>query len=88
MGEIETNSPSWESWFQGAASTALDKYTSATWVQPYELQKLKIQALGELGAYQEGTPSGPSQNGTIGGISPGVLLLGGAALLAVLLLKD
>jgi len=83
-----TNGSSWESWFQNVASGVADKYASATWVQPFELQKMRIQALGETGYYQEGNPSGPAQNGTIAGISPGVLLLGGAALLAVLLLKD
>jgi hypothetical protein len=49
---------------------------------------MRISALGQTGYYQEGAPSGNVQNGTIAGISPGVLLLGGAALLAVILLKD
>lgn len=87
MEENQSGS-SWETWFQNAAAGVVDKYTSATWVQPFELQKMRIAALGETGYYQEGAPSGPVQNGTIAGISPGVLLLGGAALLAVLLLKD
>lgn len=88
MDETNQNGSSWETWFQNVASGVADKYASATWVQPFELQKMRIQALGETGYYQEGNPSGPAQNGTIAGISPGVLLLGGAALLAVLLLKD
>lgn len=88
MDETTQSGSSWESWFQNVASGVADKYASATWVQPFELQKMRISALGETGYYQEGAPSGNVQNGTIAGISPGVLLLGGAALLAVILLKD
>lgn len=81
------NTSSWESWFQTVAGGVADKYASATWVQPYELDKLKIMARGETSFYNEGQPTGP-QSGTIAGINPGVLLLVGAAVVAVLLLKD
>lgn len=83
---METSN-SWESWFQTVAGGVADKYASATWVQPYELDKLKILARGQDDYYQEGQPNG-AKNGTIAGFNPGILLLVGAAVAVVLLMRD
>lgn len=55
-------------------------------MQPYEVQKLQMQALGQLGYFNEG------QAGLAVGrqglqISPGLLMIGGIVLLVVMM-KD
>lgn len=87
MDSIADSGSSWEGWFQRVGGNVVDAWASATYSQPYEIQKLRLQALGSTGAYYaEGQPTPP--RGNLGGITPAMLLLGGAALLAVLLLKD
>lgn len=79
----------WFSWAQDAA-TGLVKagadYAKNQQQQRYEIEKLKLTALGTDGYYTEGK-AGAAQN-TVAGLSPTVLLLGGVALVAVLMLKD
>lgn len=77
---------SWEEWVQDVGGSVIDKYSDAAYSQPYEIQRLKIEALGDAGYYTEGQP-GVKASGTVGGISQGMLLLAGAALVALLLLK-
>ncbi len=81
----ETQS-SWESWIQGVGKTVIDGYASANWTQPYELQKMQIQAQGRGGLYTEGQPVNYER--PLGGISPAILLLAGAAVLALVMLRD
>lgn len=78
----------WSEWFQQQAGNVLGAATQARYVQPYEVQKLRLQALGEAGIYEEGQAGTMRQSGGIAGISPSMLLIGGAVILAVVLLKD
>lgn len=76
----------WSTWVQDVGAGLIDKAAGAKYVQPYELQKLQLEALGGLGYYNEGQPGArvPAQ----GGFNPTVLLLIGAAVVGVMLLKD
>lgn len=78
----------WFSWAQDAASGLIKagaNYANNQQQQKYEIEKLKLQALGTDGTYIEGKPNSTQ---TVAGISPTVLLLAGAALVAVMMLKD
>ncbi len=75
----------WSDSIQTWAGSLLDKWGSAQYVQPYEVQKLQLQALGQTGYYLEGQPGARAAST---GISSGTLLLLGAAVVAVMLLKD
>lgn len=75
----------WSTWVQEVGSGLIDKAASAQYVTPYEIQKLQLQALGQQGYYREG------QAGTMAagaGFNPAWLLLIGAAVVGVMLLKD
>lgn len=76
----------WETWFQDVAGSVINKAADAKFSQPYEIDRLRLQALGETGYYTEGQAM--SKDGGVAGISPTVLLIGGAILVAVLVLKD
>lgn len=75
----------WSTWFQQMSGQVIGAATEARFRQPYEIQKLQLQQLGQLGYFNEGQPI---TGGAAGGINPTWLLLGGAVLVAVLLLKD
>lgn len=77
----------WESWIQEQAGSILQKAADAKFTQPYEIDRLRLQALGQLGPYTEGEPQGTAQAGALG-MSNGALLLIGVGLLAVLMLRD
>lgn len=86
-GMDTTGGADWASWFQNIAGSAVGAYGSITQQQnqnAFELQKAKIQYLGDTGYYTEG------QTGRIGqGSNTMMLLLIGAAVLAVVMLaKD
>lgn len=85
MGETT----SWESWFQGVAGSVIDKAAAAKYTQPYEIDRLRLEALGETGYYTEGQAASTAQNAGLFGMGQGgtVLLIGGV-LLAFVLLKD
>lgn len=77
----------WGTWFQDVAGSVIDKAATAKYQQPYEIDRLRLQALGESGFYQEG------QAGTVRpaqglGIQPSTLLLIGGAVVVFMLLKD
>ncbi|WP_395137274.1 hypothetical protein [Schlegelella aquatica] len=74
----------WSTWIQQVGSGLIDKYADSKWRQPYEIQKLQMEALGQMGYYREGQPSSPQQ----GSISPTMLLLIGGAVLVVVLMRD
>lgn len=78
----------WSEWIQNIGGSLIDKAATARFVQPYELQKLELEALGQGGYYREGQP-GTRTTGQPApqGINPTVLLIGGA-LLAFVLLRD
>lgn len=78
----------WEEWFQNVAGSVIKDASQAQFQQPYELQKLRYQALGEMGLYTEGQPQ-PAVAPALFGMSQGtVLLLGAAVLVAVFALRD
>jgi hypothetical protein len=75
----------WSTWVQDVGAGLIDKAASAQYTQPYDIQKLRLEALGQAGYYNEG------QAGTrvaASGFNPMVLLLIGAAVIAVVMLKD
>lgn len=84
---IDTGGSNWADWFQGVAGNVLGQAASAKYQKPYDIQSLRLQQLGANGYYTEGAP-GMYRPNTGLGISPGILLLAGAAVLAVVLLKD
>lgn len=84
----ETNGSAWESWIQGVAGNVIGKAADAKYSQNYELQRLRLQALGDMGYYAEGQPGVIRQSGTVAGIPTGTLLLIGGAVLVFMLMKD
>lgn len=78
----------WSQWVQNVAGTALDRYTATKQLEA-QTDAMRLQALGESGYYLEGQRGTlvPVPRQTIGGIPTGWLLVG-AAVVAVVLLKD
>lgn len=76
----------WFSFVQDAASGLIKgglNYANTQQQQKYEIEKLKLQALGTDGVYTEGQ----ANRKTVAGIDPTVLMLGGFALVVVLMLQ-
>jgi hypothetical protein len=80
----------WSGTLQDIAKGAVSGFTDYKFRQPFELDKLRIQAYSDNGYYREGAPGlvRPPNGGTGLQITSGMLLLAGAAVLAVVLLKD
>ncbi len=76
---------SWEQWFQDVGKSVIDKAASAKYTQPYEIDKLRLQALGQLGYYTEGQAGTQVAPGT--NMGP-ILLIGGALVLVMVMMKD
>jgi hypothetical protein len=76
---------SWEESLQSWGSTIIDKWSSKEFTQDYELQRLRLQALGQTGLYTEGQPVANLQN-TVNAMGP-MLVIGGVVLVAFLLLR-
>jgi hypothetical protein len=74
----------WEEWFQSQASKLVDTKTT----QPYELQRLRLEALGDMGYYTEGQAGTLRAPGTVAGMTSGTLLLIGGALVLFMFMKD
>lgn len=79
-----SSSNDWGAWLQNVGGGLIGAWSQATYQQPYEIQKLKIQALGDKGYYLEGKPAFAAAPG---GISP-VVLIGGGLLLVALVLSN
>lgn len=80
---------SWSETLQGWGTTLVDRWSQATYQTPAQLEAMRIKALGEGGYYEEGQPNFQVQRGAPGlGISTGTMLLIGAAVLAVVMLRD
>ena len=79
---MDESGSSWDTWFQSVGSNIADKWSSSQWVQPYEIQKLQMQAMGPLGPYREGQAgiTATKQGVTI---SPMLLILGAVVLFAM-----
>lgn len=87
MGGDGFDSKAFFTWAQDVAGSVINKATDAAYVQPYELSRLRLQALGDDGYYTEGQ-RGATQAPKAGfTVSPQLMLIG-AAVLAVVLLKD
>ena len=43
----------WETWIQDVGKGVIGAWSSAKYVQPYEIEKLKLQALGQLGELKQ-----------------------------------
>lgn len=81
----------WEQWFQDVSASVINKASDAKFVQPYEIDKLRLQALGELGLYQEGQPGTGTviaRPGLFGLSQQATVLLIGGGLLAFLMTRD
>lgn len=78
----------WEEWFQNVAGGVIKDASAAQFVQPYEIQKLRLTALGEMGPYIEGKPQPAAPAGLFGMSQGTLILLAGAALVAVFVLRD
>lgn len=78
---------SWEETFQNWGTLLVDRASSAKYVQPYEVDKLRLQALGDMGYYTEGQRGTVAQPGGLN-LNGGTLLLLGLGLAAVMMLKD
>ena len=77
----------WEQWIQTVAGGVISVASAAKFTQPYEIDKLRLQALGSLGVYTEGQPQAVAPAGLFG-MSQGALLLIGVAVVAVFALRD
>lgn len=75
----------WSTWVQGVSGDLIGAAVDAKYRQPYEIQKLQLEALGSTGYYTEGQAG--TKPAASGGINPTWLLVGGAVLL-VFMLKD
>ena len=70
----------WSDWAQSVSGSLLNKYADSKLVQPYEIQKLQRQALGQMGYYNEGQATiSAGRNGLQ--ISPGILLIGAVVMM-------
>lgn len=78
----------WGTWLQQVSGSLIDKWGTAEYVQPYQLQAMRLQALGQLGFYEEGQTGRIVQAGAVPQINGTWLIAGGVILAAVLLLKD
>lgn len=78
----------WEETIQEWGGKVLDAGIAYGVTNPYEVQKLQIQALGDYGYYNEGQPgtAGAAMRQSVA-LPSGLLLIGGLALV-VFLLKD
>jgi len=80
----------WQTTIQDWGGTLIDRWSAAEWVQPYEVQRLHLQALGTAGMYQEGQPNmtrtGAQNQGLT--ITPNMLLLAGAVAIVLLIMRD
>lgn len=78
---MEFNSASFQDWAQEQAGKLLDLWGQAQVTQPYEIEKLRLRALGDGGYYEEGK-AGTSKPASSGGnMLP--LLVGGVILLLI-----
>lgn len=70
-------------WAQQVSGSLINKYADNKLVQPYEIQKMQLQALGQLGMYQEGQASiNAGRQGLT--ISPTLLLIGAVAVIVIM----
>lgn len=76
----------WSTWAQDVSKGLIGAWSNAKYVQPYEVQKVQMQALGQLGYFNEGQ-AGLVANRNGLQISPGLLMIGGIVLV-VMMMKE
>jgi len=77
----------WSSWIQDVGKQVITTRTEAKYKQPFEIQKMQLQAMGPFGMpYIEGSASAPTgaAPAAVAGIPTSWLLIGGV--IAVVLL--
>lgn len=80
----------WSEWVQGVAGGVIEKASEAKWVQPYQTEQMRLQALGPngMGYYTEGQRQQQMNGGgSVGGISTNAVLIAGAAVVVLVLLR-
>lgn len=77
----------WGKWLQNVGGDVIKSYASSKYEQPYEIQKMRIQVQGaDGGMYDEGAAM--PRPGTVAGLPSSVLLIGGAVVLALVLMRN
>lgn len=92
MGDdTPATSGDWSSWVQSVMGGVISKASDAKWVQPYNVEQMRLQQLGPGGYYNEGQRTLPggaaAAPGFLYGINQGTLLLIGAAVVGLMLLR-
>jgi hypothetical protein len=79
---MEKTSTNWGDWFKELGTSAIGAYT--------EIEKAKTQRDAVRSTYESGAPVAMPTNGGLFGLGQGatLLLIGGAVVLAVVMLKD
>lgn len=77
---------SWDEWIQDVAGTVIKTKAQADYIAPYEIQRMRLQAYGDVGMYDEGYRGVGGQVLPGGQVSP-VLIVGALLVVAVLVLK-
>lgn len=62
----------WGAWIQRVGESVINKAADAKYNQPYQIESLKLKALGDAGYYQEGQAGVAAHNNAV---PPGLLLL-------------
>jgi hypothetical protein len=75
----------WTTWLQDVSKNTIDAAVKARYQQPYDIQRLQLEALGQNGYYVEGQTGAIRQ--TQQQINPTILLLI-AGVVAVMMLKS
>lgn len=78
----------WEEWIQNVGGSLIDKAATAEYSQPYEIQRLRLEQLGQMGYYTEGQAGTLQKTGTVAGIPNSTLLLIGGAVVLFMFMKD
>jgi hypothetical protein len=78
----------WEEWIQNVGGNLIDKAATAEYSQPYEIQRLRLEQLGQMGYYTEGQPGTLPRAGTVAGLPTSTLLLIGGAVVLFMFMKD
>lgn len=78
----------WEEWIQDVGKDVIGKWSEREYTQDYNLQAMRLQALGEMGLYTEGQAgTGVIQRANAGGIAPGLLIMGGVLIVGLLIMR-
>lgn len=79
----------WSDWIQDVGKTAITSAVEAQYKQPFELQKMQLQAFGPFGQpYTEGSAQGPQSSApvpqTLFGFPMWMVVVGGIAAIVMI----